>query len=112
MPIKQFKVIDHTAGITYPSVAAASRAMFINHATLTYHKNKKGNRFNFQGHDIELIPYKYVGNIEIRCLETGKVYSSYKEAAEAIGVNPVYMSCHMRGLKESLNGLHFERTGN
>lgn len=109
MPRRQFKVIDHTTGKTYPSVAEANRAMFLSNGALGYHKTRKGNRFTFQGHDLELIPDKYVGNIEIRCLETGKVYPSYKEAAEAIGVNPVYMSCHMRGLKESLKGMHFER---
>lgn len=44
----------------------------------------------------------------VRCIETGKVYSSIKEAAEDIGGNPTGISAMLCGHLKSYKGLHFE----
>lgn len=41
------------------------------------------------------------------CLETGDVYSSATDAAEAIGVTLSSMSCHLTGKTRSVKGKHF-----
>lgn len=41
------------------------------------------------------------------CLETGDVYSSATDAAEATGVTLSNMSCHLTGRTRSVKGKHF-----
>lgn len=44
----------------------------------------------------------------VRCLETGKVYPSIKEAAIDICGNPTGISAMLTGHLKSYKGLHFE----
>lgn len=44
----------------------------------------------------------------VKCVETGKIYSSIKEAAEDIGGNPTGISSMLCGHLKSYKGLHFE----
>lgn len=44
----------------------------------------------------------------VRCVETGKVYSSIKEAAKDISGNPTGISAMLTGHLKSYKGLHFE----
>jgi putative heme iron utilization protein len=44
----------------------------------------------------------------VRCVETGKVYKSIKEAAIDISGNPTGISAMLTGHLKSYKGLHFE----
>ena len=44
----------------------------------------------------------------VRCVETGKVYKSIKEAAYDISGNPTGISAMLTGHLKSYKGLHFE----
>ena len=44
----------------------------------------------------------------VKCIETGKIYSSIKEAAYDIGGNPTGISSMLSGHLKSYKGLHFE----
>ena len=45
---------------------------------------------------------------KIRCIETGEVYNSYKEASKAIGIAASNIRLAAIGKQESTKGLHFE----
>jgi hypothetical protein len=45
----------------------------------------------------------------VRCLETGTIFSSQKQAAIMHGVSDAILSLHVRGKIPNINGLHFER---
>ena len=45
---------------------------------------------------------------KVRCIETGEVYNSYREAGKAIGVAPCSVRKVVLGEQESTKGLHFE----
>ena len=45
---------------------------------------------------------------KVRCVETGEVYSSYREAGRATGVSYYSVRAIALGEKESVKGLHFE----
>ena len=45
---------------------------------------------------------------KVRCIETGEVYNSYREAGKAIGVAPCSVRKVVLGKQESTKGLHFE----
>lgn len=45
---------------------------------------------------------------KIRCVETGEVFASYREAGKAIGVNYTPIRRVVLGEKKSVKGLHFE----
>ena len=45
---------------------------------------------------------------KVRCVETGEVYSSYREAGRATGVSYYSVRAIALGVKESVKGLHFE----
>jgi hypothetical protein len=47
----------------------------------------------------------------IRCLELDKKWSSIRHAAKELEVNRQDLSEHLRGLKESIGGMHFEYLG-
>ena len=46
--------------------------------------------------------------IKVRCIETGEVYNSYREAERAIGVSDSSISRVVSGKLESVKGFHFE----
>ena len=46
--------------------------------------------------------------IKVRCIETGEVYNSYREASKATGVSHSSVRAVVIGEKESIKGLHFE----
>ena len=46
--------------------------------------------------------------IKIRCIETGEVYNSYKEASRAVGIAASNIRQVVIGKQESTKGLHFE----
>lgn len=50
----------------------------------------------------------HAGNI-VRCIETGETYASQNRAAEVLGLDKSILSKHLNGLKEHVNGLHFEK---
>ena len=45
---------------------------------------------------------------KVRCIETGEVYNSYREAGKATGVNSNSIRLAVIGKQESAKGLHFE----
>lgn len=45
---------------------------------------------------------------KVRCIETGIVYNSGKEAAQAMGLDPSHISKCCRGTAKSHKGFHFE----
>lgn len=47
----------------------------------------------------------------IRCLETGETFASQKRAAEVYGVNQGDISKHLKGKKDSVKGMTFEKVG-
>ena len=47
-------------------------------------------------------------SIKIRCIETGEVYNSYREAGRATGVSHASVRLVVTGKQESIKGLHFE----
>ena len=46
--------------------------------------------------------------IKVRCIETGEVYNSCREAGRAIGASDSLVSRVVSGKQESTKGLHFE----
>jgi hypothetical protein len=59
---------------------------------------------------INNVYYGDPGN-HVRCVETGGTWLSQGAAARANGINPSYMSKHLKGQMESCKDLHFELTG-
>ena len=45
---------------------------------------------------------------KVRCIETGEVYNSYREASKATGVSHTSINAVVLGKQESAKGLHFE----
>ena len=45
----------------------------------------------------------------VRCLETGEAWASQRSAALANGLQESHLSSHLNGLRDHVNGLHFER---
>ena len=45
----------------------------------------------------------------VRCLETGQLYSSQRQAANTLNLDKNNLSKHLNGLTDSVSGLHFER---
>lgn len=45
----------------------------------------------------------------IQCSENQKVWPSIRSAAKDLGVEPSVISKHLKGLKDSVDGLHFEK---
>jgi hypothetical protein len=45
----------------------------------------------------------------IRCKETGGVFASQKSAATEMGMSAAHLSSHLNGLRDHVNGNHFER---
>jgi len=46
-----------------------------------------------------------------RCVETGELFNSQKQAAEAVGTTSRLLGAHLKGLISDIDGLHFERLG-
>jgi len=51
---------------------------------------------------------RVVNKKRVRCIETGVIYDSGKEAAEAMGLDPSHISKVCRGKLKSHKGFHFE----
>lgn len=47
----------------------------------------------------------------VKCLETGDVWETVKEAATDAGSNPSWMSKHLNGHTEHINGKHYKIVG-
>lgn len=47
-------------------------------------------------------------NQKVKCLETGEVFSSYREAATALGLNRSNLYNCLKGFRNSVGGYHFE----
>lgn len=45
----------------------------------------------------------------VHCKETGDVFASQKQAADAFNIPSAVLSLHIRGKLDDVNGLHFER---
>ena len=50
------------------------------------------------------------GSLPIRCIETGQIFQSTKEAADSIGCTPPLISAHLKGKLRHARHLHFEYT--
>lgn len=50
--------------------------------------------------------------VEIRCVETGIIYPSFKEASRQTGIYAAGIARVCKGLQEKCGGLHWEYTGN
>ena len=44
-----------------------------------------------------------------RCIETGKVYNSQKDAAHDVGIHPYGITCVLKGCQKTAGGYHWER---
>lgn len=51
---------------------------------------------------------KHRGRGPIRCVETGEIFYSRREASTAKSLDRTYLNLHLKGEKESVNGLHWE----
>ena len=47
----------------------------------------------------------------VKCLETGQMWETVKDAAEAMGVSPSMMSRHINGHRDHISDLHFSIVG-
>lgn len=47
----------------------------------------------------------------VKCLETGQIWETVKDAAEAMEVSPSMMSKHINGHKDHISNLHFTIVG-
>ena len=56
---------------------------------------------NYYGHSTKIV----------KCLETGEIWETVTEAAEAAGVARTTMSKHLNGNQEHINGYHYEIIG-
>lgn len=45
----------------------------------------------------------------VRCVETGQLYSSQRQAAKTLNLDKNNLSKHLNGLTDSVGDLHFER---
>lgn len=50
------------------------------------------------------------GNV-IRCVETGETFASQNRAAELLNLSRYGLTEHLKGCRDSVNGLHFEKLG-
>ena len=60
--------------------------------------------------DVNLTRRGHAGDV-IRCLETGETFASQKRAAKVYGVNQGDISKHLKGKKDNVKGLTFEKVG-
>lgn len=103
-------VIDHTNNKRYRSISKAYEDMRVQASTFRIYQNKYGNRFWLDGKDIELIKTDDPGTCApIRCVETGVVYRSMRDAARAIKVSESCVTRHLLGKTPSIKNLHFRR---
>lgn len=81
-----------------------------------------GNRGQVSISNPAMINYKPVANtvqvqmdrpgpksFMVQCLENQQTYPSLRQAAKDLGVNVRELSDHIRGLQDSVAGLHFEK---
>ena len=54
-------------------------------------------------------PYSFKKKISVRCVETGKVYSSINQCARETHIYKGYITECINGQIKSVKGLHFER---
>lgn len=47
---------------------------------------------------------------KIRCVETGEIYNSQRDAGRAVGVHPYGITCVLMGRQKTAGGYHWERT--
>lgn len=60
--------------------------------------------------EVNLLRRGHPGN-KILCNQTGEVFASQQRAATANDISPSSLSEHLRGLRDSVNGLTFEKLG-
>ena len=47
---------------------------------------------------------------KIRCIETGEIYNSQRDAGRAVGIHPYGITCVLMGRQKTAGGYHWERT--
>lgn len=47
---------------------------------------------------------------KIRCVETGEIYNSQRDAGRAVGIHPYGITCVLMGRQKTAGGYHWERT--
>lgn len=74
--------------------------------------NKRGCRsaggFIWSYEKTEKLEYKSKLHRKIKCVETGKVFNSITDAANTIGKTPACIVNHLKGLRQSAGGFHWE----
>ena len=47
---------------------------------------------------------------KIRCVETGEIFNSQRDAGRAVGIHPYGITCVLMGRQKTAGGYHWERT--
>lgn len=102
------------AGITYLIVRNTSQCIKgANYGVLT-----QGANYGVLG-DNNIVNYvSYISSERkgppswiIKCLDTGEIFESQKEAAKALGISSSKLSEHLTGKRNNAQGYHFVRLG-
>lgn len=105
------------AGITYIIMRHHSKTYSIRHELLepAQHEllelGQKNTIINSTLNNVSFISSNRKGppSWVIRCLETNEIFTSQNEAARIMNLSISDISRHLNGLKDNVNGYHFER---
>lgn len=96
-------VIDRETGRSWASVNAAARYMGMRPSQF-YKAIVCGDI------QVEIIPAGAGSRaLAVKCIETGEIYRSQRDAAARIGIAAPALSAHLNGKLSHVKGLHFER---
>lgn len=99
---KKMKIIDHTNGERYETIAEAAEGFYTSYSVLQKKLQGK-DRIEFGGHDLEVVRLDVGATGKcLQCIETGKIYESYREATQDLGVSISTLSVKLRGKQEAL----------
>ena len=100
--VKKHQVVySAVAGSVVTSTVFVLTRSFVGSVNIAPVFNNVGPQVNFGGPMTKLV----------QCLETGEIWATVTEAADAAGVTLSYMSRHLNGHKEHLYGKHYKILG-
>jgi hypothetical protein len=103
---KPFAIGAVSTGVTIGVIIVTKRVFFPNHLAVLAKKIViKDSVLFFQTYARQQGPPSWV----IRCVETGKVFTSQMEAARLMGLDQSTISRHLNGSRAHVNGYHFVR---